>query len=199
MKVIVGLGNPGREYENTRHNIGFLVLDELAGRLGLSFRRSWRFPALIAKGMVGNETVRLVKPQTFMNRSGYAVGPILRKEKGGPADLLVVYDDTALDRGQLRIRAQGSSGGHNGVESVIQALGCGSFGRIRVGIGGKPDTLSLSDYVLGPFSPEERCGLEEVIRRAADAAELICTEGIEPAMNGFNRGLEKERKIEDTV
>lgn len=188
MKVIVGLGNPGRDYEKTRHNIGFLVLDELAGRLGLSFRRSWRFRARIAKGTLGGDAVWLVKPQTFMNRSGLAVGPILRKAGGSVEDLLVVFDDTALDRGQLRIRAQGSAGGHNGVQSVMNALEDNAFGRIRVGIGPKPDKLPLSDYVLGPFSADEQDRLQSTIQRAADAVGMICADGIVSAMNSFNRG-----------
>jgi len=188
VKIIVGLGNPGREYEMTRHNIGFLVLDELAERLGVSFRRSWRFPAQIGRGMIGSEKVRLIKPQTYMNRSGLAVVPILRKEKCGIDDLLVVFDDVALERGQLRVRAQGSSGKHNGVQSVINALGSSAFSRIRVGIGQKPDKLTLSDYVLGPFSAAERDGLKDIIGRAADAVEMTCTAGVEQAMNCFNRG-----------
>lgn len=188
MKVIVGLGNPGREYEMTRHNIGFLVLDELARRSGLSFRRNWWSPAQTAKGTVGQEKVRLVKPQTFMNRSGLAVGSALRKAGGRTDSLLVVFDDVALSWGQLRVRAQGSAGGHNGVQSVMDALGGGAFGRIRIGIGPKPDSVSLSDYVLGPFSDAEKQDLENVVRRAADAVEKVCTAGIEQAMNCFNRG-----------
>ncbi len=186
MKFIVGLGNPGRKYEMTRHNIGFLVLDELAARNGLSFRRSFRFPARIAKGRIGSEPVRLIKPRTFMNRSGLAVGPILRKQGGKAGDLLVVFDDVALERGRLRIRAQGSAGGHNGVSSVMDALGNGAFGRIRVGIGLKPDKLSLSEYVLGSFSAAEQQELGTVVRRAVEAVEAVCTDGVERAMNAFN-------------
>ena len=188
MKVIVGLGNPGREYEMTRHNIGFLVLNELARRSNVSFRKSWWSPVETAKGRVGNETVRLVKPQTFMNRSGQVVGPALRKAGGQPEDMLIVFDDVALGWGQLRVRAQGSAGGHNGVQSVMDVLGDGAFGRIRVGIGPKPDSLSLSDYVLGPFSDAERRSLDAVVRRAADAVEMVCAAGIEQTMNCFNRG-----------
>lgn len=188
MKWIVGLGNPGRAYEMTRHNIGFLVLDELAARNGFSFRGSWRFPARIAKGTIGGESVRLVKPQTYMNRSGAVVGPMLRKGKGSPADLLVVFDDTALDWGRLRVRAQGSAGGHNGVQSVLNVLGDGAFGRIRVGIGSKPDKVPLSDYVLEPFTAEEQRELAEFVGLAADAVEMACTDGVERAMNHFNRG-----------
>jgi len=186
VKFIVGLGNPGRKYEMTRHNIGFLVLDELAARNDFSFRRSLRFPARIAKGRIGSESVRLIKPQTFMNRSGQAGWPILRKEGGKIDDLLVVFDDTALDWGQLRVRAQGSAGGHNGVKSVMSALGDGAFDRIRVGIGSKPDKVSLSDYVLGPFSAAERQELDDVVQRAADAVEMVCNDGVERAMNILN-------------
>lgn len=186
MKFIVGFGNPGREYEMTRHNIGFLVLDELASRNGLSFRRSFRFPSRIAKGTIGSQAVRLIKPQTFMNRSGQAVGPILRKEKGQVSDVLTVFDDVALEWGQLRIRAQGSAGGHNGVQSVLDTLGDGAFGRIRVGIGSKPDKLSLSDHVLGPFSVSERQELDDVVQRAVDAVERVCHDGVERAMNALN-------------
>jgi PTH1 family peptidyl-tRNA hydrolase len=186
VKVIVGLGNPGRDYEMTRHNVGFLVLDELAGRHGLKFRKNWLIPAQIARGVIGGEAVRLVKPMTYMNRSGLAVGPVLRKVKAGPEDLILVFDDVALDRGQLRIRAQGSAGGHNGVQSVINMLGGSGFSRIRVGIGRKPDKLSLSDYVLGPFSEEEKGGLKDLVRRAADAAEAVCSTGVVQAMNCFN-------------
>jgi peptidyl-tRNA hydrolase, PTH1 family len=186
VKVIVGLGNPGREYEMTRHNIGFLVLDELATRSGLSFRKSWWFSASIAKGKVGGEPIWLVKPQTFMNRSGQAVGPILRKRRGVPKDLLVVFDEVALDWGVLRVRARGSAGGHNGVQSVLDTLGDGAFGRIRVGIGSKPDKVSLADHVLGPFSSAEREELAKVVGRAADAVETACREGVERAMNSFN-------------
>jgi PTH1 family peptidyl-tRNA hydrolase len=188
VKVIVGLGNPGREYEMTRHNIGFLVLDELARRSGGSFRRSWWVSSETAKGMIGQEKVRLVKPQTFMNRSGLAVGSALRKARGATEDLLVIFDDVALGWGQLRVRAQGSAGGHNGVQSVMDVLESGAFGRIRIGIGPKPDTVSLSDHVLGPFSDAEMQDLENVVCRAADSVEKVCTAGIEQAMNCFNRG-----------
>lgn len=187
MKLIVGLGNPGSAYAMTRHNIGFLVLDRLAERHGLRFRRSWRFPARKAKGRLSNGApVLLLKPQTFMNRSGRAVAPALRRCGGRLDDLLVIYDDAALDAGRLRIRAQGSAGGHNGVQSILNALGSGAFGRIRVGIGRKPDMVSLSDHVLGPFSEDERGGLDACLDQAAEAAERICTAGIERAMNEFN-------------
>lgn len=188
MKWIVGLGNPGGRYELTRHNIGFLVLDELVARHDLRFRGSWRFPARIAKGAIGDMPVRLVKPLTYMNRSGAAVGPILRKGKGCAEDLLAVFDDTALKWGRLRVRARGSAGGHNGVQSVLDVLEDDAFGRIRVGIGAKPDRVSLSDYVLSPFSAEEQRKLADVVGCAADAVETACTDGVEYAMNRFNRG-----------
>jgi PTH1 family peptidyl-tRNA hydrolase len=188
VKFIVGLGNPGREYEMTRHNIGFLVLDELAVRNGLRFRRSLWFPALIAKGVIGSETVRLIKPQTFMNRSGAAVAPVVRWARGRADDVMTVYDDVALAWGRLRLRARGSAGGHNGVQSIMDTLGGNSFSRIRVGIGLKPDKVSLSDFVLGPFSVEERDELDRVVDHAVNAIEMVCSSGIERAMNEFNRG-----------
>jgi len=188
VKCIVGLGNPGRKYEMTRHNIGFLVLDELAKRHRLCFRRSLRFSAQLARGRIGSERVLLIKPQLFMNRSGQAIGPILRKEGAQADNLLMVFDDVALEWGQLRLRAQGSDGGHNGVRSVLSTLGEDAFDRIRVGIGLKPDKVSLSGYVLGLFSATERRELEEVVQRAVDAIEGVCSTGIDRAMNDFNRG-----------
>jgi PTH1 family peptidyl-tRNA hydrolase len=184
VKWIVGLGNPGREYELTRHNIGFLVVDEIARRLGVSFRKSFFLPAWIATGCIDGEKVRLVKPRTFMNRSGRAVGPMLRRKSVG--DLLLVYDDTALSWGQLRLRARGSAGGHNGVQSILDALGESAFSRIRVGIGSKPDMVSLPDYVLGEFSADEKKNLDDVVGRAANAVEDVCKTGIERAMNHWN-------------
>ena len=186
MKFIVGLGNPGRAYEMTRHNIGFLVLDELAARNDLSFRKRWFFPAQVARGTIGGEQAQLIKPQTYMNRSGQAVGPILRKGCGDLSDLIVIYDEVALGWGQLRVRARGSAGGHNGVQSILDTVKGNSFGRIRVGIGSKPDKVSLSDHVLGPFSASEQLELPEVIGRAADAVQQICEAGIDRAMNQFN-------------
>lgn len=193
MKLIVGLGNPGRAYRNTRHNIGFMVVDELASRLGITLRRSLRFPVESGRGAMGRQSVRLVKPQTYMNRSGQGIAPLLRKEGIAPGDLLVVYDDVALDWGRLRIRAQGSDGGHNGVRSVIDAAGSSAFVRIRVGIGPKPDKVPLSDYVLGPFTATERAATDEVVRRAADAVEAVCALGVEAAMNRLNREEQGEK------
>jgi len=186
VKFIVGLGNPGKRYADTRHNIGFLVLDELARREGITFRRSMRFSARQAKG----GRVRLIQPLTFMNRSGGAVAALLKKSGGTPEDLMVVFDDVALPWGDVRIRARGSAGGHNGLTSVIQCLGSEAFARIRVGIGSKPDKLALSDYVLAPFSAQERKILPDVVQRAADAVEAVWAEGVEWAMNRFNGGVE---------
>ena len=184
MKTIVGLGNPGKKYEYTRHNIGFLVLDELAARHGLRFRRSFWHPALVAKGVIGSEQVRLIKPTTFMNRSGVAVRRFARE---AISNVLIVYDDIALESGRLRLRARGSAGGHNGVQSVMDELKDGSFVRIRVGIGMKPAKVPLSDFVLGPFSVEELDALDGVVKHAVDAIDMVCSSGIEPAMNQFNR------------
>lgn len=191
MNVIVGLGNPGRRYRMTRHNIGFMVVDELAARSKVTMRRGVRICAESARAVVAGETVRLVKPLTYMNRSGQAVASWMRKEGAKPGKLIVIFDDAALARGQLRIRARGSDGGHNGVRSVVETIGSGDFVRIRVGIGPKPDKVPLADYVLGPFSVEERETLDETVRRAADAVERVCTEGVDAAMNHINRQSEQ--------
>lgn len=186
MKMVVGLGNPGREYQQTRHNAGFDVLDELARRHGGSFRGSYRFPAETAEVRMGGEGVLLVKPATFMNRSGEAVGPVLRKRGIELADLIVVVDDVDIDLGRLRIRAQGSPGGHNGLKSVEAALGSDAYARVRVGVGRPQAAGEMVDHVLSRFRPEEKDAAAEVIRRAADAVEMMVREGLVKAMNKFN-------------
>lgn len=186
MKIIVGLGNPGREYADTPHNIGFAVIDELAGRLSCSIRRSFRFKARIGKGLLGGGPVLLVKPQAYMNLSGAAVGPIMRWHKVTPQDLVVVLDDADLESGRIRVRARGSSGGHKGLASVMEAVGSGDFARIRVGIGTQRGEGGLVRRVLTPFSPGERRRNARVIRLAADALVCVVESGVDDAMNRFN-------------
>jgi peptidyl-tRNA hydrolase, PTH1 family len=184
MKLVVGLGNPGRKYEATRHNVGFDVLDLLAGRHRLEWE-SAPADALIAKWRA--ESVLLAKPLTFMNLSGYAIGDLLRFYKIDLPDLFVVVDDANLELGRLRARPSGSAGGHNGLKSVIGALGTEEFARLRVG-GGRGDARrDLADHVLAKFDPDERTDVAEAVGRAADAAELFVTEGIVAVMNRFNR------------
>jgi PTH1 family peptidyl-tRNA hydrolase len=197
LKLIVGLGNPGRAYEDTRHNIGFMVLDELARRGGSSFRKMFWFPALQARCSLAGEQVRLLKPTTFMNRSGRAVAGGLSKWKLSVSDLVVVYDDLDLPFGSLRVRPKGSAGTHNGMKSLVEWLETDAFARVRVGIGPKPKEVSTVDFVLGAFSPEESLRLEKVVVRAADAVESILSNGVERTMGSFNqREQVKEKDIE---
>ncbi|OPX89612.1 aminoacyl-tRNA hydrolase [Pelotomaculum sp. PtaB.Bin117] len=187
MKLIVGLGNPGREYAETRHNVGFMVVDRLASVLGMTVGKKL-FKALVGQGQINEEKVVLAKPQTYMNLSGDAVGALLNWFKLTAADLLVIYDDLDLACGKLRLRAGGGSGGHKGMQSIIAAIGTDSFPRVRVGIGRPAEPgYETVDYVLGRFSGEEAEVLEETLGLASDAAICAVREGMERAMNLFNR------------
>ena len=187
MFVIVGLGNPTAQYEGTRHNAGFDVIDVLAEKYNISVdARKCR--AFCGKGVIAGQKVLLVKPQTYMNLSGESVGGIVNYYKIDPeSDLLVIYDDISLDVGQLRIRKKGSAGGHNGIKSIIAHLGTTVFPRIKVGVGEKPKNYDLADYVLGHFSKQERELMEEGYEHASDAVEQIVQDEIEAAMNVFNK------------
>jgi PTH1 family peptidyl-tRNA hydrolase len=183
MKVIVGLGNPGKKYSGTRHNIGFRVLEELARRHSVDKEES-RFDAIIGHIRVGDEKVLLVKPLTYMNLSGRAVQPLMRWFKLGLENLMVIYDDMDLPPGDLRLRMKGGSGGHKGMASIITSLGSQEFSRIRIGIG-RPDYEAVN-WVLGKFSAAEEKIMDEVISRAADATECWIKMGIDRAMNEYN-------------
>ena len=187
MFVIVGLGNPTAQYEGTRHNAGFDVIDVLAEKYNISVdARKCR--AFCGKGVIAGQKVLLVKPQTYMNLSGESVGGIVNYYKIDPeSDLLVIYDDISLDVGQLRIRKKGSAGGHNGIKSIIAHLGTTVFPRIKVGVGEKPKNYDLADYVPGHFSKQERELMEEGYEHASDAVEQIVQGEIEAAMNVFNK------------
>ena len=187
MFVIVGLGNTTAQYEGTRHNAGFDVIDVLAEKYNISVdARKCR--AFCGKGVIAGQKVLLVKPQTYMNLSGESVGGIVNYYKIDPeSDLLVIYDDISLDVGQLRIRKKGSAGGHNGIKSIIAHLGTTVFPRIKVGVGEKPKNYDLADYVLGHFSKQERELMEEGYEHASDAVEQIVQGEIEAAMNVFNK------------
>lgn len=186
MKLIVGLGNPGRKYRDTRHNIGFAVADELARRGSVAFEAA-PAEALVARvRTLGADGTLLLKPLTMMNASGFAVSEIARYFRIAFGDILVVADDVNLPVGRLRARPGGSAGGHNGFRSIIEQLGTTEFARLRVGVGRGDPRRDLADYVLGGFDVDERPVVTDAIGRAADAGELFVAEGIEAVMNRFN-------------
>jgi PTH1 family peptidyl-tRNA hydrolase len=186
VKLIVGLGNPGNKYQGTRHNLGFLVIDRLAQQNHIAISKRL-CDALIGEWLSRGETIVFAKPQTFMNRSGVAVREILADYRGTADDLVVVYDDLDLPFGRIRIRPQGSAGGHRGILSIQEHLAGAPFCRVRVGIGRPPEGMDAVDYVLDPFSAAEQVALGESIDRAAAAVECILTDGVERAMGRFNR------------
>jgi PTH1 family peptidyl-tRNA hydrolase len=186
VKAIVGLGNPGSQYKGTRHNVGFDVVDELARRESVGFE-SAPAEALIAKWRRADGPVLLVKPLTFMNLSGQAIGELTRYFKIELGDLIVIVDEVHLPLGKLRARKRGSAGGHNGLKSVIAHLG-DEFSRLRMGVGRGADQRNLADHVLSRFEKDEAVEVERMTARAADAAEMFITSGIEAVMNAFNGG-----------
>ena len=186
MKLIVGLGNPGAQYKGTRHNIGFAVIDEIARRAAVGFE-SAPAEAVIAKWRRPEGGALLAKPLTFMNLSGQAVGELARYFKVEVPDVLIVVDEAQLPLGRLRARARGSAGGHNGLKSVIAHLG-DDFSRLRIGVGRGEQQRDLADHVLSRFEKEEASEVERMTTRAADAAEMFITSGIEAVMNAFNGG-----------
>lgn len=189
MKLVVGLGNPGPQYSGTRHNAGFMVIERLGRELGASGRQEARLQAMVAEARLDGDKLVLAQPTTFMNLSGEAIAKLLNWYKLTAKDLVVVYDDFALPLGQLRIRPDGSAGGHNGISSTIQHLGGKNiFDRVRVGIGPVPPGWKTADFVLGRFSPDERKLLDESVSRAADAAVCVVRHGVERAMQDYNGG-----------
>ncbi|MBI4538962.1 MAG: aminoacyl-tRNA hydrolase [Gemmatimonadetes bacterium] len=187
MKVVVGLGNPGLEYDDTRHNVGWWVVDRLCRdwRLG-PFRRQG--PALVVDGVADGARVRVIKPLTYMNQSGVALAPLISEPAFEPSrDLLVVVDDAALETGRLRFRAQGSAGGHRGLESVERALGTQAYPRLRVGVGPKPPGVELADWVLSPMPAEDEEVVVALLPELIEAIGLWVREGIERAMSRYNR------------
>jgi PTH1 family peptidyl-tRNA hydrolase len=186
MKAIVGLGNPGAKYRGTRHNAGFAVADELAGRARVEFE-SAPVGALVARWRRPDDVVLLAKPLTFMNESGQAVGELVRYFKIDVSDLLLIVDEVHLPLGKIRARARGSAGGHNGLKSVIAHLG-DQFARLRIGVGRGDSRRDLADHVLSRFETEEIAEVGRMTTRAADAAEMFITSGIEAVMNAYNGG-----------
>ena len=191
MYIIVGLGNPSKQYEGTRHNAGFMTLDVLADRYNIDISEK-KHKALCGKGVIEGNKVVLLKPQTFMNLSGESVRAAADFYKVAPEQIIVIYDDISLEPGQLRVRKKGSAGGHNGMKNIIAHLGTQDFPRIRVGVGEKPAGMDLADYVLGRFSKGERELLEEAFKEGARAAVAILCDGIESAMNQFNGKKSRE-------
>lgn len=185
MYIIIGLGNPSKQYEKTRHNVGFEVIDVLADKLNIDVGDK-KHKALCGKGVYDGKRIVLLKPQTFMNLSGESVRAAVDFYKVLPEDVIIIYDDVSLDPGQLRIRLKGSAGGHNGIKSIISHLGTQEFPRVKVGVGEKPKEMDLADYVLGHFTGGEREIMDAAFRDAADAVCAMISEGADTAMNHYN-------------
>ena len=184
MKVVAGLGNPGAQYANTPHSVGFETVDAIAAAAGAPWEEKRQFKCLMARVAIAGQAVLLVKPQTFMNLSGESVAPVVKYHNATPADLVVVHDDIDLPLGRLRIRKGGSCGGHNGVRNVIERLGTQDFTRLKIGVG--KDKSNVVGFVLGKFSPEARKTMDVVVAEAAKAVAAILENGPDRAMNAFN-------------
>ena len=186
MYIIAGLGNPGKQYEHTRHNAGFDVIDWIADKYNIDITEK-KHKALCGKGVIAGQKVVLVKPQTFMNLSGESIIEVLSYYKVDPArELIVIYDDISLEPGRLRIRKKGSAGGHNGIKDIIAHIGTQEFLRVKVGVGEKPSGWDLADHVLGRMSKKEREDAEEAFQEAVSAVELLVTGQTDKAMNDYN-------------
>ena len=194
MKMIVGLGNPGKEYENTKHNVGWMLLDALAERLGTAVRWQERDKALVAEVRLGIEKLILVKPLTYMNLSGEAVGPLMNWYKLTTDDLIVAHDDMDIPVGTVRIRKKGSAGGHNGIKSLLQHLPDENFARIRIGIGRPLPGWTVINHVLAVFNEEQKPLVDESIKYLLPAVECIISDGIDIAMNKYNPKKPKKEK-----
>ncbi|MDP7705772.1 MULTISPECIES: aminoacyl-tRNA hydrolase [unclassified Mycobacterium] len=181
--LVVGLGNPGENYARTRHNVGFMVADVLAARLGAKFKAHKRSGAEISTGRLAGRPVVLAKPRCYMNESGRQVGPLAKFYSVPPADIIVLHDELDLDFGRIRLKLGGGEGGHNGLRSVAAALGSKDFHRVRIGIGRPPGRKDPAAFVLEPFNAAERAEIPTICEQAADAAELLIEFGLEPAQN----------------
>lgn len=191
MIIIAGLGNPGKEYVNTRHNVGFMAIDALASKYGIDVNEK-KHKAIIGKGTINGQKVILAKPQTFMNLSGESLRELVDYYKPEvETQVIVVYDDITLDVGGIRVRKKGSAGGHNGMKSIIAHLGTENFQRVRVGIGEKPARMDLADWVLSRFSKEDLTILEDSLGEAVDAVTMLTEGGIDEAMNKYNRKVSR--------
>ena len=184
-KLLVGLGNPGSRYDKTRHNIGFMVIDRLAEDIGITVTKKQN-QALVGQGNIDGEKVLLVKPQTYMNKSGDAVLEILNFYKDRITDLIIIHDDLDIEFGRIRFKAEGGAGGHRGLQSIIKMLGSTEFARLKIGIGRPPEFIPVEDYVLSEYTPAEKKMLGELINDAASALKDWGSIGIEKAMNEYN-------------
>ncbi len=193
MKIIAGLGNPGPEYVQTKHNVGFMIVDALAAALGAEWRQG-KFEALVAETRIGSEKVVLVKPLTYMNESGRAIGPLMSWYKLTPEDLIVCHDDMDIPAGTIRIRKKGSAGGHNGIKSILAHVGDEHFARVRLGIGRPLPGWSVVKHVLAPFTTEDAGKIAESIKQLVPAIECIVTNGVDMAMNKYNPKKQKKAK-----
>lgn len=195
MKMIAGLGNPGAEYAKTKHNAGFMLVDALAERLGADAWRE-RYDALVVETRIGSEKVLLVKPLTYMNESGRAIGPLMSWYKLEAEDLIVVHDDMDIPAGTVRIRRKGSAGGHNGIRSILAHLGDEHFARVRIGIGRPLPGWTVIHHVLAPFPPEDVPKIRDAVSYLLPAVECIVTEGVDMAMNKFNPHRKRKKEEE---
>ena len=193
MKIITGLGNPGTEYAKTKHNVGFMFVDALAEKLGVT---EWKdkFDAKVGEGRIGTEKVLLVKPQTYMNDSGRSVGPVMNFYKLAPEDLIVAHDDMDIPAGTIRIRKKGSAGGHNGIKSILAHVGDEHFSRVRIGIGRPMPGWTVVNHVLAAFSEEDAPKITEAINYLIPAVECIVNEDVDMAMNRYNPKKQKKQK-----
>ncbi|MBM4323518.1 MAG: aminoacyl-tRNA hydrolase [Deltaproteobacteria bacterium] len=191
MKIIVGLGNPGSQYEGSRHNIGFMVVDRLATIHHIRITTK-RFKALFGKGLFGPQEVVLIKPMTFMNRSGEAVNGVLQFYHYGPENLIVIHDDLDLSLGRLRFKMRGGDGGHLGVRSIIESIGANNFLRLKVGVGRPPKGMDPASYVLGAFPLSEEDDLNRVLDQATEAIKVMLLDGVQTAMNRFQKKIRLE-------
>lgn len=185
MKAIIGLGNPGKDYQRTRHNVGFMSVDKIAKDLNIELNKI-KFKSVYADTNYKGEKVLLVKPQTFMNRSGEAVRELVNFYKLDPKDIIVIYDDVDIEFGEIRVRMKGSSGGHNGMKSIISQINSEDFSRIRIGVGTKHEAQNLANFVLSAFSKEELEDIEIATKNAGEAALTFVSQGIDKAMNSYN-------------
>jgi len=190
--LVAGLGNPGIHYRHNRHNIGFMVIDALADQLGIKMKRV-KSKAVISEGKIGEKSLILVKPQTYMNLSGKSIGPLVHFFKVPLQNVIIVHDDLDIPLGTLRIRPKGGTGGQQGMRSILTTLGSNDIPRLRIGIGRPPGRMDPADYVLHDFDPDQIADLKDVLERATKALVTFIIDGLDKAMNNFNSELEKEK------